>query len=402
MRFKAFKYRIYPSKPQQAAIRRACGCRRFIYNWGLEQKQLAYQQGKKLTCIDLSNKLPALKKELPWLATDAYSQSLQGTMRDLDMAFTRFFKKLGDFPTKKKKHKSKESFRIPQGFKIRVDDGVLTLPKLGNVRTIFDRSPDGNAKTITVSMSRSGNFFASVMVEQDVEDPELKPVDPETTIGLDMGIKSFAVLSNGTVFENPKCLRKSLAKLRIIQRQHSKKRKGGKNRERARRRLARQHEKIANQRRDFLHKVSHQIADESQVGTICIEDLNVKGMMKNHKLARAIADCSWSEFFRMLEYKCKWRCIRLVKIGRFEPSSRLCPCGFKNDKLTLADREWTCSKCGQFHDRDLLAANNVRTFGLAKLASPNVEEETAAGTAVAKPGELSRSKGKLRTRKPSL
>jgi len=374
MRLKSYKYRIYPSKKQACDIRKACGCRRFIYNWGLDQKRLAYQRGEKLTAIDLANKLPNLKKELPWLKTDANAQSLQTTLRDLDVAFTRFFKKLGDFPTYKKKHKSKESFHVPQSFKVNLENKVLTLPKIGNVKTIFDRIPEGKSKSITISMSRTGKFFASILVEQDINNPEPKPIAPETTIGIDVGIKSFAVCSDGRTFDNPKNLRKAMSKIKFLSRQHSKKTKGGKNREKARLRLAKQHENVTNRRNDCLHKTSHQLANENQVGTICIEDLNVKGMFKNRRLAGAIADCSWSEFFRLLEYKCKWRGIRLVKIGRFEPSSKLCPCGFKNDTLTLADRSWTCPRCGQVHDRDMLAANNIKRFGLAK--------EMAAGTAV--------------------
>ena len=402
MRNMAYKFRIYPTKEQTLFIRQACGCRRFVYNWGLEQKQKAYQEGKKVNVLDIQAKLPELKVQFPWLG-EVNSQSHQVTLRDLDMAFTRFFKGLAEYPTFKKKGKSKNSFQVPQHFKIDQESQVLTLPKMGSVRIVMHREIIGTPCSITVSTNKAGDkFFASILTEQDIEDPEPKPVDPETTIGLDMGIKSFAVVSNGEVFENPKFLRKSESKLKLLGRQHSRKQKDGKNRERARRRLARQHEKVANQRRDFLNKASSRIADESQVGTICIEDLNVEGMLKNHCLAKSIQDCGWGEFFGMLKYKCRWRGIRLVKIGRFEPSSRLCPCGFKNDKLTLADREWTCPRCGRFHDRDLLAANNVRRFGLVSLMSPSHEkEETAVGTTVAKPGELSRSKGKPRTRKPT-
>ena len=190
-----------------------------------------------------------------------------------------------------------------------------------------------------------------------------------------------------------------MSKLKILSRHFSRKQKGGKNRERARKLLALQHEKVANQRLDFLHKTSNQIANKSQVGTICIEDLNIKGMMKNHNLARAIADCSWGEFFRQLKYKCQWRGIRLVEIGRFEPSSKLCTCGFKNDKLTLKDREWKCPKCNAVHDRDLLAAKNIRTFGIAKtFVGSNI---LAEGTSVTKPMELSGCKQKLRSGKPT-
>lgn len=393
MRLRAYKYRIYPNGVQVTGIRKACGCRRFIYNWGLDQKQQAYRSGQKLHLYSLMKKLPDLKKEFPWLKTDAPSQSLQVTLMDLEVAYSRFFRKLGDFPTKKKKFKSKDSFHIPQGFKVVPENKVLTLPKLGNIKTVFDRIPEGKPKSITISISRTGKFFASVLVEQDINDPEPKPIDPNKTTGIDVGIKTFVVSSDGRTFDNPKNLRKAMSKIKFLSKQHSKKTKGGKNRERARQRLALQHEKVANQRKDFLHKVSHQLSDESQIGTICIEDLNVKGILKNHKLARAISDCSWSEFFRMLEYKCKWKGIRLIKIGRFEPSSKLCPCGFKNDALTLADREWTCSKCGEVHDRDLLAAKNIKTFGLAK--------EMTAGTAVKSLGSCLVVKQKRRTKKPT-
>jgi len=400
MRNVSFKFRIYPTASQAVGIRKACGCRRFVYNWGLEQKQRAFQRGERSpSAIDLANMLPGLKKTNPWLKTDANSQSLQTALRDLDVAFTRFFKKAGGYPRFKSKHKSKDSFQVPQYFKVNPKDKSLTLPKLGNVRTVFDRVPEGKPKSITVSMSRSGKFFASVLCEQDIIDPDPKPVDPATTIGIDVGIKTFVVCSDGRRFENPKNLRKAMSKLKFLSRQHSRKKKGGKNRERARRSLAKRHEKVANRRIDFLHKTSDALADENQVGTICVEDLNVKGMLGNHKLAGVISDCAWGEFFRQLEYKCKWRGIRLVRIGRFDPSSRLCPCGFRNDRLTLSDRTWTCPKCRRVHDRDVLASNNIKMFGLAKLAS--LEEKTAAGTVVAKLGELSRRKGKPRTKKLS-
>jgi len=333
--------------------------------WKSNRKHI--KKVKKINILTITMLLPELKEKFPWLK-EVNSQSHQAALRDLDIAFTRFFKKLDDYPKFKSKHKSKASFHIPQHFKIKED--ALILPKLGKIKAVIHREVVGKPKSITISISRSGNFFASILVEQDIENPDLKPVDPKTTIGLDVGIKTFVVSSNGKTFDNPKNINKSISKVKYLSRQHSQKQKGGKNKERARILLARQHEKVSNQRRDFLHKVSNQIADENQVSTICIEDLNIKSMLKNHKLARAICDCSWAEFFRMLEYKCKWRGIRIIQIGRFEPSSKLCPCGFKNDLLTLEDRSWTCPKCGTTHDRDLLAANNIRRFGLAKLASP--------------------------------
>ena len=363
---RAFKYRIYPSLAQAEAIRQACGCRRFVYNWGLEKKQAAFQNGSKISAVDLINMLPDLKKTVPWLK-ETNAQSLQTTLRDLDIAFTRFFKRIGGFPTFKKKGKSRESFHIPQNFKVSQGESSIIIPKIGRIKTVFDRTPDGNFKSVTISMSSSGKFFASVLCEQNVDDPKLKPVDPKTTMGLDVGIKTFAVCSDGKRFEQPQTIKRSRSRIEFLSRQLSKKQKGGKNWKKAKIELARAYERLTNQRTDFLHKTSHQLADENQVGTICVEDLNIKGMMQNRCLARRIKEMAWGELFKQLEYKCRWRGIRLIWIGRFEPSSSLCSCGIKNTVLTLKDREWTCSVCGARHDRDLLAAQNIKRFGLAKM-----------------------------------
>ena len=223
MRNVAFKFRLYPNNNQAKAIRNACGCRRFIYNWGLEQKQQAYQRNQKLNVFDLANMLPDLKKRHPWLK-NSNAQSLQSTLRDLDVAFTRFFKKQSEYPNFKVKGKSKESFRIPQYFEI--SKKSLKLPKLGHIKAVIHRTIIGTPKSVTVSMSKSGRFFASVLVEQDVEDPKPKPIDPKTTIGIDVGIHSLVVVSDGRKFDNPKWLRKSMSRLKFLQRQHSEEAKG--------------------------------------------------------------------------------------------------------------------------------------------------------------------------------
>ena len=400
MRLRAYKYRIYPTDQQSVGIRRSCGCRRFIYNWGLDRKQTAFVNGQRLHLFSLMKELPALKTEFPWLGEDVPAQSLQVSLMDLETAFTRFFRHISKYPVKKKKSKCKDSFQVPQYFTVNPKTSVLTLPKLGSVRTVFDRIPEGKPKSVTVSMSKSGKFFASVLCEQDIDDPEPKPVDPKTTIGIDMGIKTFAVISDGRKFENPKFLNESLKKIKYLHRKIEFRRKrNGKalaprvdsnKRRKNKHKLCLAYEKVANQRTDHHHKISSALTDESQVGTICIEGLFIEGMMANHCLARAIQDASWGEFFRQLEYKCRWKGINLVRIGRFDPSSKLCPCGFKNDALTLADRSWTCPRCGRVHDRDLLAAQNVKMFGLAK---------TAVGTTVSKLGELPGSKRERKARK---
>lgn len=392
MRLKAFKYRIYPNKSQADIIRQNCGCRRFVYNWGLETKQKAFLKGKRLSHLDLANLLPNLKKEHPWLK-EVNSQSLQAALKDLDAAYNRFFDKTADFPKFKSKGKSKDSFHIPQHFSVNPTDGNIKLPKLGLVKTIFDRNPEGEIKSLTISIAKSGKFFVSILCQQNIENPIPKPIDSKTTIGIDVGLKSFAVCSDGRVFKPNANLKASRKRIEYLSKQLSKKTSKGSNWNKARIKLARAFEKRTNQQKDFLHKLTYQLtADENQVGTICIEDLNIKGMLQNHKLARSISEVAWGEFYGILEYKAKWKGINLVKIGRFEPSSRLCPCGYKNDELTLSDREWVCPECGISHDRDLLAANNIKTMGLAR-------KKIAAGTVVTKVGELSGSKRKRRTNK---
>ena len=387
MRLRAFKYRIYPNPTQAASIRQSCGCRRFVYNWGLETKQKAYQQGKKLSGIDLANLLPKLKEEHVWLR-DTNAQSLQSVLRDLDIAFTRFFKKQADYPRFKSKHRSKDSFHVPQHFKINQKENFMVLPKLGEVKAVIHRPFKGEAKSVTISISKSGKFFASVLVKTNEKDKLLRPVKKNKSIGLDVGLHNFVTISTGEKIPNPRNLKKAERKLVFLSKQHSKTKEGGQRRERARIKLAKQYEKVTNRRKDFLHKLTHHLVRESQATTICIEDLNIRGMMKNHKLAKAIGDVSWSEFFRMLEYKAGWEGIRIVRIGRFEPSSKLCTCGYKNDQLTLKNREWKCPECGAEHDRDVLAAENIKRFGLVRLS----EEIKSGGTRRSKLVELPVSK----------
>ena len=378
MRMRAFKFRVYPTASQQILIRQSFGSVRFVYNWGIETKRTAYQNGQKLSGFDLIKKLPELKIQHPWLS-DTNSQSLQATLRNLDSAFIRFFKKLARYPQFKSRHHSNSSFLVPQHFSVDQKNNTIVVPKIGSIKAVLHRTIEGEPRSITLSMSKSGKFFASILVQTDEEDRPVKPVKPATAIGVDLGLKSFLVDSNGKKVENPRHLRKSIQKLKYLSKQFSRKQKDGKNRERARLCLARQYEKVSNQRADFLHKLTTRLVRENQAGTICVEDLNIAGMMRNHKLARSIQDASWGEWLRMLEYKCKWHGVNLVRIGRFEPSSRLCPCGYRNKELTLRDREWTCPKCGATHDRDILAAQNIRAFGIIK---------TCGGTRRVKIGEL--------------
>jgi putative transposase len=362
---KAFQYRLYPTPAQAELLNQSFGSCRFVYNWALEQKIKHYQStGQTLNCFALMKQLPELKAEHEWLK-GINSQALQQVLSHLDSAFGSFFKKQGGFPKFKSKHRSKPSFSNPQGCKVDFEVGTLSIPKCKNIKAVFSRTFKGTVKTVTISRSKSGRYFASVLVEDGRAIPAKAPVAEPTSVGVDVGIKHFATLSTGEKIENPKYLKNSQARLKVLQRRLRKKVKGSRNRDKARWKLARLHEHIANQRKDFLHKASTRLIRENQ--TVIVEDLNIAGMLKNHKLAGAISDCGWSQFKEYLRYKCEWYGRNLIEIGRFEPSSKMCSCGVVNNTLQLSEREWVCQSCGVVHDRDLLAANNIKRFGLIQI-----------------------------------
>ena len=371
---RAYKYRIYPNKEQQELLEKHFGCVRFVYNWGLSEKIEAYQKDKKrLSCFDLINKITELKKkkEFEWL-NEVNSQSLQMSLRNLDNAFTRFFRKKKGFPNFKSKKRNINSFQIPQYLKL---TDKLTLPKIPDIKIKQHRKLEGKIKTAAVSKTPTGKYYISILVEQNKKLPKKSKIKNKTTIGIDLGIKTFATFSDGKKIENPKYLKNSSQKLKKQQRRLSRKIKGSNSRKKQIYKVASLHEKIKNQRSDFLHKITYQLTHDNQVGSIAIEDLNVKGMVKNHCLAQAISDVGWREFRRQLEYKTEWYGKNLLVIGRFEASSKTCICGYVNQELTLADREWTCLKCKKTHDRDLLASQNIKRFalipqGLGKSSTP--------------------------------
>ena len=359
----AYKYRMYPNRAQVASLMQHIHACRFVYNYSLEQKIRAYEQdGRKLSCYDLNNRLPALKEEHPWLK-GVNSQSLQSANKNLDNAFTRFFREKKGFPKFKSKKNPVQSFQVPQHYTVDFEQGRVKLPKIGAIKTILHRPFTGKMKSATVSVTSTGKWFISILVDDRSPEPEPASFTLDTTLGIDVGLTDFATLSTGEKVENPRFLKKSLQRLKVLQRRVSRKKRGSKNRKKAIQRLARCHEKIANQRNDFLHKLSYRVVSENQA--IAVESLNVAGMMKNHHLAQGIGDVSWSTFFTMLEYKCRRYGKTLLKIGRFDPSSKICStCGYLNRDLTLADREWICPDCGTHHDRDINAAINIKKFAL--------------------------------------
>jgi len=360
---RAYKYRMYPNKEQIKKIWQHIGTCRFLYNLSLEEKLRAFQaENKSLTMFDLNNMIPELKKQFEWMS-ETNSQSLQAVNRNVETAFKNFFRKKADFPKFKSKKNPVQSFQIPQHYEVKLTENKVKLPKLGTVKTVISRKFTGTLKTATVSATSTGKYYISVLVDDGLKEPEPAPFDSTNTVGIDVGLTSFLVTSDGQKEDNPKYLKNSLARLKHLQRSVARKVKGSNNRKKAVQKVAILHEQISNQRSDFLHKHSYKLVSENQA--IAVETLNISGMLKNHKLARSISDVGWSELFRQLEYKCTMYGKTLLKIGQFEPSSKLCSvCGTINRDLTLQDREWTCTDCGTYHDRDINAAINIKRMAL--------------------------------------
>lgn len=361
---KAYKYRLNPTKAQATSFEKSFGCTRFVYNWALNLRIEAYQKDKtKIGWVDLCKQMTQLKKEetAVWL-NEVASQSLQQSLRHMDSAFVKFFRDKKGFPKYKSKKAPRKSFQFVQGVSIDFEHHRIKLPKIGWVKVFNSRTFEGKIGTATVSKNATGKYFVSVLVDDGKQLPVKAPIKADTAVGIDVGIKDFAVLSNGQVYANPKYLESAEKRLKVLQRRFAKKKKGSNRRERARKALARQYEIVRNKRNNFIHQVTSRIVRENQ--TVIIEDLNVEGMLQNHCLAKSISSASWSEFFRQLQYKCEWQGKNLIRIGRFEPSSKMCLCGHVNNDLKLKDREWTCPNCGRHNDRDLLAAINIKRFGL--------------------------------------
>lgn len=363
---RAIKYELNPTNAQKVLIKQTCGCCRKVYNTMLDRKISAYKEsGITISAIELINQLPQLKSELTFLK-EVPSQSLQQAIRNLDTAYANFFRKGGSGFPKFKKKGCKDSFRIPIACTIDYDNWIIKVAKIGSVRFFkgHNKQISGKIKSYTITHTSTDRYFISVLYET----ADRAKLNNNKSVGIDVGVKDFAVLSDGKVFENQKYLKSSLRKLRVLQRTVSRRYRQGKKREeqsnnwrKAVRQVAKLQEHITFQRYDYLHKVSTWIAEN--YSTVCVETLNVKGMLKNHHLARAISDCGWSMFLNMLEYKCD----NLVKIDKWFASSQTCfECGHKEETVkNLNVREWTCPVCGTHHDRDLNAARNIEREGLS-------------------------------------
>lgn len=358
----ATRIRIYPSKRQAQALAVQFGCARWAWNEALAKSQELYRAtGKGLNYHAMAVRLPKLKQEYEWLK-DADSQVLQQSLQNLARAFENFFAKRCRYPRFKSKH-GRQSIKYPQ--RVKLEGSRIYLPKIGWVSCVVHREIVGRIKTVTISRNACGQFHASILTDDDVALPAVSTEGK--AIGIDVGLTHLAITSDGSKFDNPRHLRKAQRNLKRKQQSLSRKKKGSNRRNKARQLVARAHERIACARKDYLHKLSRRIVNENQV--IAVEDLNVKGMMKNHKLARAVSDVGWGMFVNFLEYKAAREGKAFVKCDRWFPSTKTCSeCGCVTETKALDVRSWDCPHCGAHHDRDVNAARNIRDEGLRILA----------------------------------
>ena len=357
---RAYKYRLYPTKSQEAAIQRSFGCARWVYNWALEKRNQEYAKtGRTLSTYDLNKMLTLEKKENPWLR-EVSDWVLKESVAHVGAAFQRFFEGSANFPKFKSKHSSRKSCTFRR---MKVEGNRVNLTKIGSVKFKRHRELVGEVKSMTVSQNASGAYYISFLVEDGMKSVP-KAAKPTCGVGIDVGLHDFCVLSTGEKIVNPKHMKDAKDKLAREQRKLSRKVKGSARYERQRKRVAKLSEHVANQRKDFQHKLSRRIVDENQV--VAVEDLNVGGMLSNHKLAASIADAGWAQFVSMLEYKCEWYGVDFLQCGTFDPSTKTCSVCGSRTQLRLKDRAWYCDMCGNVLDRDVNAAQNILVFAAAR------------------------------------
>lgn len=371
---KSYKIRLYPNKEQKILLGKHFGCVRLVYNHFLNVRNVEYKTNKvNMSYYDTANELSFLKTKEDFIfLNEVNSQSLQWSLRFLDIAFRNFFRCQTKFPNFKKKSNN-QSFKVPVNSTFKLKNNKVIIPKFKegiNFRGKLELDNLVKFNSVNISKTPSGKYYASLQGEFNYA----PKVQNDNKVGIDLGLKKFLITDTGVKFDNPKFLKKQLKKLKYKQKQLSKKNKGSNNRQKQRILVSLIHEKISNKRNDFLHKLSQKIVNENQI--ICLENLSVKNMIKNHKLAQSISDVSWSKFVDMLKYKSDWNDRQLVQIDKFYPSSKSCSvCHYMNEGLTLKDREWTCPSCNTHHDRDINAAKNILIQGINILSGSGTESD---------------------------
>jgi putative transposase len=370
---KCFKYRIEPTQEQEQRFLSFAGCRRYVWNWALSRKQEVYKTtGKSIGYNALAAELVSLKRQPDTVfLKECHSQVLQQVLMDLETAFKNFFEKRARFPKFKSRKRTSPAFRIPQN--VSVVDGKVSVPKLGLVKARIHRPLEGTVKSATIKQEADGHWY--VVFVAHIEIAELEPTT-HSPVGIDVGLESFLTTDDGDKVKPPKFYRKAERKLKRLGRQFSRCQKQSRRRTKAKQRLARYHRRISNQRADFLHKLSHSFATRHD--TICIEDLNLKGLVKT-KLAKSFSDAALGSFVRMLDYKAIWHNSQIVRVGRFYPSSKTCHDCKNVQSLELSDRNWICLSCGVIHDRDTNAAKNILSEGLRILVAGMAKSQNASG-----------------------
>lgn len=377
---KVYRFRMRPTKAQEASLYRMAGARRFVYNWALDRRKSYYaEHGKGISAKQLSSELTTLKSEPDtlWLK-QADSQLLQQAVRDVDRAFDAFFERRSRFPRFRSKKAGHFAFRIPQ--RVKVEGGRVYIPKIGWVRVRQSREVEGKIKSATFKRDATGYWYVALTTEFEM--PDTEPPGSANPVGIDLGLKDLFVLSDGKRVPAPRFARKADRRLGKVQKNLSRKKPGSRRREKAKHRVARVHRKVSNQRSDFLHKLTTNLTREYDL--LCVEDLSTKGLAKT-KLARSILDAAFGEFLRQVEYKAAWNFKRSIRVKRFFPSTKLCSeCGTVNPNLTLSDRTWLCG-CGTQHDRDLIASLNILAEGMRLVAAGQTETLNARGEPVSLP-----------------
>ncbi len=370
---KAYKFRIYPNQGQKECMTDHFGCVRHVYNWALFEKKTHYEHTKEsLSKSELQKRLVASKKiDKPWLK-EVNSQSLLSSLLHLDSAFNNFFKGRTKFPKIKKKQDGWQSFQCPQHVKIDHNNHLIDLPKIKGIKIKLHRPFEGKIKTCTIKKTPQDHYYISILVDNSETLPPKLEIKKATTVGVDVGIKEFVITSDERKYANNRFLSQALSELKKRQRQLSRSKKGSKTRNKKRKVVAKKHDQVSKQRMFYHHHVANQLLSENQAETIAFEDLHIKGMMKNRKLARSISDVAWSGFVNIVQYKAEWQGKNVIFCNRFAPSSKQCTCGYKNKELRLSDRFWRCPECNEYHDRDILAANNIKFFAIADALGQSV------------------------------